>query len=585
MTKHSLPDQYPLLERLQNATRPLLVLIGPSLTGKSTIGRMIAEQQSLNFTDTDELIENITGMSIPVIFEHLGEAEFRRLEAAAVKQALEYPDIVALGGGAVLTESTKPLLRDYQLRGGKVVFLDVSKTGISERLAQGSDRPLLAGDDALGKWQKLYEARLATYKEMSNVYLDTTNQTPQQVVDALVTVVERGLLAPQAVGGESNAGGLVLVEGAQPYEVVIGRGVSSRLADYLGAGVTKVFAIYPEPLRFLAKPVLKSLTAAGYQVIEQVVPDAEAQKTWQVAAACWEAAGEAAITRSDVVVAIGGGATTDLGGFIAATWLRGIAVVQVPTSLLAMVDAAVGGKTGINTPQGKNLVGSFHQPVAVLCDIDMLGTLPARDFSAGLAEVIKCGLIGDPVILDSILEHAKALHPWLGAATDAATWQIVVELIQRAVAVKARVTATDPEERGLREYLNYGHTLGHAIEHRENFTWRHGEAVAVGMVFAAELARLAGQLSDDEVARHREILSAVGLPVTYDGATLDELLPAMHRDKKTRGTTLRFITLDGIGNPTRLTDPPPHLLQKAYARVSSAASRESIQCGAEIVSP
>jgi 3-dehydroquinate synthase len=302
--------------------------------------------------------------------------------------------------------------------------------------------------------------------------------------------------------------------------------------------------------------------------VEQIVPDGEAQKTSEVAAECWATAGKAAITRSDAIVAVGGGATTDLGGFIAATWLRGIAVVQVATTLLAMVDAAVGGKTGINTAEGKNLVGAFHQPAAVFCDLEFLETLPARDFTAGLGEVVKYGLISDKEILGLIENNAAELNPWKGAQTDAKTWQVVEELVRRAVAVKAEVTSGDPTEKGVREFLNYGHTLGHAIEHGEHFTWRHGEAVAVGMVFAAELAALAGLLTAAEVARHRALLTAVGLPVRYSKKTLADLLPAMGRDKKTRGNRMRFIVLDGIGNPTRLVAPDQDSLEKAFQNIA-----------------
>lgn len=543
-----------------------VVLIGPPGVGKSTIGPLLARQLGLSFSDTDYLIEASTGMPIPAIFKDLGEQRFRQIEADAVSQALNNADVISIGGGAVMTESTQTLLREFAAHGGLVVFLDVSAGAVTSRVGGGAGRPLLAGSDALANWQALYAARLSSYQTLATAYLDTTNCTLQQVVGRLVELLKMSAQAQLAIIHEQPA--VIRVPVAQPYDVVIGRGVSNQIAAYLGTEVTKVLVIYPEPLAPLANPVINKLTATGYEVVTQVVPDAEAQKTWAVAASCWEAAGQAAITRSDAVVAIGGGATTDLGGFVAATWLRGVKVIQVPTSLLAMVDAAVGGKTGINTPQGKNLVGAFHQPAAVLCDLDMLKTLPARDFSAGLAEVIKCGFIRDPIILALVKEHATALTPWRGIATDGNAWAVVAELITRAIAVKAEVTADDPTEQGKREILNYGHTLGHAIEHHEGFTWRHGEAVSVGMVFAAELARLVGQLTEDEVALHRELLSAANLPVAYPGATLAELLPAMHRDKKARGARLRFITLAGIGNPDHLTDPPHQLLQQAFACIS-----------------
>jgi len=359
----------------------------------------------------------------------------------------------------------------------------------------------------------------------------------------------------------------VTVPVAEPYEVIIGNGVLPELPGLLKPGVNKVFVIYPQPLLYLVEPVKDILHQAGLTVIAHAVPDAEAQKTAEVLIHCWELAALSGITRSDAIVTVGGGATTDLGGFVAATWLRGIQVVHVPTSLLAMVDAAVGGKTGINTPEGKNLVGSFYQPNGVICDLNMLVTLPSRDLAAGLAEVVKSGFISDPKILELIKQNASQLVPWRGAETDQSTWAVIAELIQRTVAVKAHIAGDDVFEKGAREFLNYGHTLGHAIELVEDFKWRHGEAVSVGMVFVAELAKLAGLLTDDEVALHRELLTSIGLPISYDGATLDELLPAMQRDKKTRGEQLRFIVLNDIGEPTRLEGPNQELIQQAFNQI------------------
>jgi 3-dehydroquinate synthase len=283
------------------------------------------------------------------------------------------------------------------------------------------------------------------------------------------------------------------------------------------------------------------------------VPDGEAAKTAQVAAQAWEEFGRLGLTRSDAVVGIGGGAVTDLAGFLAATWTRGIRVVQVPTSLLGMVDAAVGGKTGINTGAGKNLVGAFHPPAAVLADTDALAGLPEAEFRAGLAEVVKCGFIADGAILDRL-------------TADPTGRRDLEELVERSVQVKADAVGEDLYDTGRREHLNYGHTLGHAIERLEDFRWRHGEAVAVGLVFAAELAGHAGLLARADVDRHRTLISAMGLPTTYAGdwPRLQEL---MRRDKKARGASLRFVVLDGLGNPTILTDPDQAWLDAAWAAV------------------
>jgi 3-dehydroquinate synthase len=352
----------------------------------------------------------------------------------------------------------------------------------------------------------------------------------------------------------------VTVPGTQPYDVVIGRSLLGELPGLLTAATRRVAVIHPPSLLTTATAVREDLLVAGYDAITLEVPDAEAAKTAEVAAFCWSVLGRSGFTRSDAVVGIGGGATTDLAGFVAATWLRGVRVVQVPTTLLGMVDAAVGGKTGINTDDGKNLVGAFHPPVGVLCDLDALATLPHHDYVAGLAEVVKAGFIADPRILELVEQDPEAAARPDGPATE--------ELVLRSVAVKAAVVGEDLTESGLREILNYGHTLGHAIEKVEQYRWRHGAAVSVGMVYAAELARLAGRLDEAVVARHRAVLGALGLPITYRADAWPQLYDAMQLDKKTRGTLLRFVVLDDVGRPGRLEGPDPALLAAAYAEVS-----------------
>ena len=234
-----------------------------------------------------------------------------------------------------------------------------------------------------------------------------------------------------------------------------------------------------------------------------------------------------------------------------------------------MVDASIGGKTGINTDAGKNLVGAFHQPAAVIVDLAMLETLPPNELVAGMAEVVKAGFIADPVILDLIEADPQAAVDPSGS--------VLPELIRRAIAVKATVVAADEKESALREILNYGHTLAHAIERRERYRWRHGAAVSVGLVFAAELARLAGRLDTATVQRHRDVLTALGLPVSYDADALPELLGYMAGDKKTRSGVLRFVVLDGLAKPGRLEGPDPALLAAAYADVARSGEEETQQ--------
>ncbi len=354
------------------------------------------------------------------------------------------------------------------------------------------------------------------------------------------------------------------VGGASPYDVVVGRGLGHRLPGMLGDSVARVAVLYAEPLAELAQPLVEGLVD-HYDVLALGLPEGERAKTAGVASDCWEALGEHGFTRSDAVVTFGGGAITDVGGFVAATWLRGVRVVHVPTTLLAMVDAAVGGKTGINTAAGKNLVGSFHEPAGVLCDLTTLETLPREDLVAGLGEVVKCGFIADPQILELV------------ETTDPATLDpgspVLRELVERAIRVKIDVVVGDLKETGGadghpgREVLNYGHTLAHAIERAEGYTVRHGDAVAIGCVYAAEVAAAAGVLDPAVASRHRDAFARVGLPTTYDGAPFEELLATMRVDKKSRGSVLRYVVLEDVARPRILEGPSEDDLRAAYVRI------------------
>lgn len=350
----------------------------------------------------------------------------------------------------------------------------------------------------------------------------------------------------------------IKVASQSPYEVVIDRGIDFATEEILkAAGATANYLIIHQPaLADRANELSKRLTAAGFAAHTHQIEDAESAKTAQSAAECWDVCAQVGLTRADTIIGLGGGASTDLAGFIAATWMRGIKVVHYPTTLLAMVDAAVGGKTGINTPAGKNLVGAFHEPSAVIVDLEVLETLPEAEMVAGSAEIVKAGFIADTEILDIYEADPQAALDPHGSLPD---------LIARAIQVKADVVAVDLKESSLREILNYGHTYGHAVEHHEDYRWRHGQAVAVGMIFEAELAKAAGLLSEADVRRHRDILNSVGLATSYDGAELDELLAAMGRDKKNKGGKIRFVVLERIGKPTRLEGPSEELLRAAYA--------------------
>jgi 3-dehydroquinate synthase len=349
------------------------------------------------------------------------------------------------------------------------------------------------------------------------------------------------------------------VRGEHPYQVIVGTGVLGELPSLVGEGGRAVAVIHPQGLGEIARPVCRVLAGAGYVVHAEEIPAGETAKEITVAASLWSRLAGHRLTRSDAIIGVGGGSATDLAGFVAATWLRGVRLVLVPTTLLAVVDAAIGGKTAVNIPAGKNLVGVFHPPQGVLADLAVLESLPQQEYVSGLAEVIKAGFIADRVILDLIEDDpGGAVAPHGRHAR---------ELIERAVRMKARVVSEDLREKGCRQILNYGHTLGHAIERVEDFGIRHGEAVAIGMVYAAELARLAGRLDVAAVARHRQVLTAVGLPTTYLPGAWPALREAMAVDKKSRGVSLRFVVLEALGRPAILTGPPEDLLARAYEQV------------------
>jgi 3-dehydroquinate synthase len=352
---------------------------------------------------------------------------------------------------------------------------------------------------------------------------------------------------------------VIAVAGPAPYDVVVGHALA-QLVPPLVEGASTVLVIVDPNVAEGLDQLTTALGAAGVRLEMMTIPGGEPAKSLDTVAAMWDQLGKSRLTRSDAVIAVGGGATTDAAGFAAATWLRGIRVVHLPTTLLAMVDAAVGGKTGINTTAGKNLVGAFHPPAGVVVDLDWLNTLPSQEWVNGMAEVVKAGFIADPSILDLVdLDPAAAASP---------TGVHARELIERSIAVKAEVVSRDLHETGPREFLNYGHTLGHAIENLERYRIPHGHAVAIGLVFAAALGRQMGRLDDQTADRHRQVLERLGLPTSYRRDALAELLDVMRVDKKARGAVQRFVILEGLGRPAVIDDPDPSLVAAAYAEVA-----------------
>lgn len=532
---------------------PKAVIIGMPGAGKSRVGKETASLIGTSFKDSDRLVEGETGRSISQIFEEEGEEAFRLIESRVIHSLLlDCPGgIVSLGGGAPMTTDVYQALMDYRERGGKVVYLDVEPEEIRTRALRTSNRPLLRGQTQ-ERWMTLYQERRPIYEQVSNLYLGARGERPDRLARRLVDLLTQRVIR---------------VSGPDPYDVCIGSGVTSRLPSILGKNVLRVALIHTGPVQTHSDHARSLLRQAGYQVVDITIPDAESGKTVKVAQGVWERLALEGFTRSDAIVGLGGGAATDLAGFIAATWMRGIRYVNCPTSLLAMVDASTGGKTGINLPQGKNLIGSFYTPSGVLADIKTLKSLPGDIFVEGLGEVAKSGFILDPTILCLLEEQADSLRTFDGKESDQWMDGVVENLIEKTIQVKVRHVSVDLKESGMREFLNYGHTLGHAIEQIEHFTWRHGQAVSVGMVFAAELAEITGHIDQDLVDYHRSLLSSLGLRTWWEGGDFEQVLDLMHRDKKARGKRLRFIILDDIGVPARLDDPPLDAIHEAFMRI------------------
>jgi len=516
----------------------LVVLVGPPGSGKTTIGLALAEALGAPFRDADDDIVDAAGKPIADIFIDEGEDHFRALEREAVRRAVaEHDGVLALGGGAILAEATRKILADVT-----VVHLRIGLAEAVKRTELDRGRPLLQVNPR-ATLRRLMEERLPLYREVADIEIDTTGK---DVAELTAEITAR-----------LNVRTVTVNDADTPYQVLIGHGTTDRLPEFLGKA-SRVAVLHTASTAALAERV-GALLPDGVEATLMELPDAENGKTVTVAEQCWEALGAEGFTRTDLVVGVGGGAVTDLAGFVAACWLRGVSVVHVPTSLLGAVDAAVGGKTGVNTAAGKNLVGAFHPPRAVLVDLDHFATLPVRDLAAGLAEVVKAGFIADPVILDLVEADPEA-------ALDAAN-PVVGELVERAIAVKAAVVGSDLKEGGLRAVLNYGHTFAHAVEKLEGYRWRHGDAVAVGMVYAAHLNAITGRV--DLVERTKAVLSSLGLPVTYEAGRWDDILKVMKIDKKNVGATQRFVLLDALAEPVVVDDVTAAQQREAYERLTA----------------
>ncbi|UJR79769.1 3-dehydroquinate synthase [Sandaracinus amylolyticus] len=504
-----------------------IFLSGPMGSGKTTVGRALAERLGAPFVDLDARIEAEQGASVRAIFRDRGEPVFRAIEREAAARVASEPGtrVVALGGGTVTDTATRRML----LARGTLVTLHAPPEELARRVAGGDDRPLLASaSDSTRVLATILEERAAAYAEC-HARIDTRGRDASAIADDIVRVARE---RPVAVA-----------LGERSYRVEIGSGVASRLGARLReAGVSGTTVVVGDenveaPWAANARGYVEG---AGLRAAPVTLAPGEQHKTIGSVERIWDAALEAGIDRHGAVVAVGGGVVGDLAAFAASTILRGIVLAQIPTSLLAMVDSSVGGKTGFDRAQGKNLIGSFHQPRTVLCDVDALSTLDRAERIAGLAEVVKSAWIDSEDAVAALERDADAL-----LAGDA---EATVRAVRMSVALKARIVAEDEHERGPRALLNLGHTLGHAIEAASGYTMRHGEAVARGMVAAVRVARTLGDARPDDERRMIALLTRLGLPTDPERYLDETALAFVGADKKRKGSDVRFVSPGAAGN-------------------------------------
>lgn len=544
-----------------------IYLVGLSGGGKSTAGKLLAARLGWHFLDTDEEIERRTGRTVTTIFREDGEEVFRELEVDVLRDTLERDDIViATGGGAVTTPEARTIMGH-----GFVVWLSVDPEEAARRLMSDpatADRPLLQGD-ARGRLEALLQARIDLYKA-ADAAIDVDDLKAETVAGELANLwaewqhnplpsgeraYARNTQPAAANGGSLEPVAFVRTPNAT-YPVIVANGAFASLGHVCREANCRGRAFVVSdasvgPL-FLHRAE-EALAAASYTVSSLLIPAGEEHKTLETVQLVYDWLLSHRVERDDFVVCLGGGVVTDLAGFAAATCLRGIDFVHVPTSLLGMADASIGGKTGVDHPKGKNMIGAFAQPRAVLIDPQLLRSLPRRHLQNGWAELIKHGLILDARLFAD-LEHATVDEVPIMSA----------ELIARSVAIKAEVVSDDEREAGRRTLLNYGHTVGHAIEAVTGFaTYLHGEAISVGMRVAGTISRELGLLSDDDFARQQALLKRFGLPESAPGLDPSAVFDATLLDKKVRDGSVRWVLLEGIGNAVIREHVPGDIVRRA----------------------
>ena len=536
-----------------------IILVGMMGAGKTTIGKALASSLDKEFVDSDHEIQERTGVKIPVIFEIEGEAGFRKRESEALLELSQKRNIIlATGGGAILNPENRQLLK----RSGIVIYLRASVNDLYRRTRHDKNRPLLQTQNLYARLNELYVQRDALYRETAHVIIDSGKQgvrfLVQKLINKLISIDFNTIMQ----GDQNNIMQTITVDFTplaekRSYPIHIGHGILQHVDLIVSCLPQKRVAIVSNstvaPL-YLEK-LQTALEKQGVRTMPIILPDGETHKNWETLNIIFDALLKNHCERNTTILALGGGVVGDLTGFAAATYLRGVPFIQIPTTLLAQVDSSVGGKTGINHPLGKNMIGAFYQPLMVLADSATLNTLPDRELRAGLAEVIKYGLIRDPAFFDWLEQNMHRL-----LARDPVTLN---EAIQRSCENKAEIVAADEKEKGIRALLNLGHTFGHAIENGMGYgVWLHGEAVAAGTVMAAELSRRMKLIGEADVQRIRKIFIQAGLPVVAPEMPAEKYLELMLLDKKVESGKTRFIVLNRIGEAVMRADITPAVLNE-----------------------
>ena len=535
-------------------------LVGNMGSGKTTVGRLVAQRLQLPFYDLDRQIEQATGQTIANLFAQQGEQAFRELECKMLTQTIFVPrSVIATGGGVVLNERNRRLMRHR----GWVIYLRASPETLWQRLQHTTDRPLLRTKSPYETLQAIAQQREPLYKEADWV-IDTDALCPEEVADAIV----------RAFNPTPDAPLIISVLPSQPHEypvqVAPGSATSALQAILLRIQPTRVAMLTHPKLRGYADPLHAGFTQNGVPAHLITLPSGERIKSLRVAERLYAQLLEVGCDRGSLLVIIGGGVLGDLGGFVAATYMRGIPYVQIPTTLLAQVDSSVGGKVAVDLPQGKNLVGAFHQPRTTLVDPETLRTLPLRHWRNGFAEMLKYGAalqVGLWRRLQTMIE-AELITP-RRVRKDPDYWTLP---IARCISLKAQIVSEDERDlSGRRALLNFGHTVGHAIEAALGYRgWLHGEAIAAGMVAEAEIGRTLGVTPPEVADELRETIAQAGLPTQLPaGVDADTLLTHMRHDKKRAGDSLSIVLLEGIGNARLVPNIPTEAIREALTRCAT----------------